>query len=77
MTINFGFDPAVGYSGKYTVVAYGINNLAIPLGQTSFTGPFGSHITGSIAGLPTQTSYQLKFFTDECTNPVGTRTVTP
>lgn len=75
MTINFSFNPAVGYTGKYTMVAYGISNLAIPLGMNSQTGPFGSSVSGSIAGLPTEVSYIVKIYTAECTIPVGQITV--
>ncbi len=75
MTINYSFNPAVGYTGKYTMVAYGIDNLAIPLGISTQTGPFGSSVSGTIAGLPTEVSYVVKIYTDECTIPVGQITV--
>ena len=71
-TLNFSFTPAVGYTGKYIMVAYGTDLPDVPLGQTSQTGPFGSVVTGSITGVPTKTAYKVKIFTDTCLAPVGT-----
>lgn len=73
MTLNFSFDPAAGYSAPYVVVAFGNTNPNIPLGQTTIAG-YGAHISGTIAGLPSDAPFTYKVFTGSCLNAVGIMT---
>lgn len=71
-TLHFSFSPGVGYTGAYTIVAFGNTNPSIPLGQKTIPPGYGSTITDTITGVTPDAPYLLKFYTATCQQPVGT-----
>jgi len=69
--LGFSFTPGAGYTGPYTIVAFGATNPSIPLGQVVKTG-YGSVVNGSINGVTSDAPYTLKIYTNVCQEPVGT-----
>ena len=69
-TLNFSFTPAADYTDTYTMVAFGISNPSIPLGQTAVSG-YGSTVSGSITLTTADTPYKIKIYTKNCVTPVG------
>jgi hypothetical protein len=75
MTLNISFQPAVGYSGNYVAVAYDALFPNTPIGQTTFTGPFGSTVSGTITGVPDVPDYIVKYFSNDCQDAVAQQTI--
>lgn len=76
MTLNISFIPAVGYTGNYVAVAYDALFPNTPFGQTTFVGPLGSSVSGTITGVPNVANYIVKYFSSDCKDPVGSQTIT-
>lgn len=70
-SVNFNFNPAVGFTGNFSVVAYDNTRRNVPLGQVNITGPVGSTVSGTITGLPALAAYRVKVFTSDCPDSVG------
>jgi hypothetical protein len=77
MDINFSFSPDPSYSGSYIISAFDADDPLISLGQVTKTGPFGSTVAGTIAGVAVKDRYLLRMYTSQCGSPVGEVIIVP